>query len=365
MLNRQAALSAAFDTGTRLTSRARLASRVAVAAALVVAALVAAPRGARAQIDGARAPLGGTNGEHQIYGEFKVDESKAGEKVPGSFVLVLTTDTGKVLERQSAMNNARYKFFGLRNGTYDIVVESAGMAVARIRVQLISSRKMELKQDILLEWDAINAAKSGAKPGVVSAADFYERTPANRDLFDKASGAIKKKKYEDAAALLQKIVDVDEKDHVAWTYLGSARNALGNAVESERCYKRALALKPDFFAAALNLGRQYALGKNFAQAIEVLQPAVDKHPESADAHFLLGEAYLQTRRYDDSATHFRDALRLDPKGKAEAHLRLAMLLDAFGNKDKAAAELEQFIAKHPEHPNREKFEQYIRENKKH
>ena len=118
-------------------------------------------------------------------------------------------------------------------------------------------------------------------------------------------------------------------------------------------------------AAAVNLGRQYAAAKQFDKAYEVLRPAVEKHPESADAHFLLAEACLQTRRYDEAANEFTEALRLDPKGKADAHLRLALLLDAAGKKDKAAAELEQFLAKRPEYPDREKLEQYIQANKKH
>ena len=111
-------------------------------------------------------------------------------------------------------------------------------------------------------------------------------------------------------------------------------------------------------------GRLYAIGKSFDKAVAVLKPAVEKHPDSADASFLLAEAYLQTGKYEESAAHFRTALRLDPKGKAEAHLRLAALLNAAGKKGEAAAELKQFLDKNPNHPNREKFEEYIRQNRK-
>jgi Flp pilus assembly protein TadD len=359
----QTASSAFFDVGAGVKARARVARPAA--ALTLAAAFVALSAVARAQLTGGRLPTGGPGGEHEIYGEFKVDESKTHNKVPSSFVLVLMTDTGKVVERQSAMINAGFRFFGLRSGNYEIVVESAGMPVARVPIQLISSRKIELKQDIVLEWVDEGAKKSGAKPSAVSAADYYERNAANRELFDKASAALKKKKYEDAVALLQQIVAADEKDHVAWAALGSAYGGLHNAAESERCYRRALELKPEMLAAAINLGRQYAAAKQFDKAYEVLRPAVEKHPESADAHFLLAESCLQTRRYDDAANEYAEALRLDPKGKADAHLRLALLLDASGKKDKAAAELEQFLAKRPEYPDREKLEQYIQANKKH
>jgi Flp pilus assembly protein TadD len=327
-------------------------------AAAFVAALVLIPAAARAQ----RFPVGGLGGEHEIYGEVKIEESKAKEKVPGSFMLVLTANQGKAFARYSVMNNSTYRFMGLRNGTYEIVVESAGMAVARIQVVLDSSRKVEVRQDIMLEW--VGGGGGTAKPGAVSTAEFYERGAATGEIFGRAEAAYKKKKYKDALPLFQQIVAADERDHIAWAYLGSAQSSLGNAAEAEDSYKRALALKPELLAAAVNLGRLYTLNKNFDKAVEVLKPAVDKHPDSADAHFLLAEAYLQTGKYDESAAHFRDALRLDPKGKAEAHLRLAALLSAAGKKEEAAAELKLFIEKNPNHPNREKFEEYIRQNRK-
>lgn len=334
---------------------------LAASAALAAVALLLSAQAAPAQISGSRAPVGGPGGEHEIYGEFKVDESKSREKVPGSFVLVLTTNNGKVVERQSAMVNAAFRFFGLRNGEYEIVVESVGMQVARIPVLINSSRKTEVRQDITLEWVG---GGSSAKPGAVSAAEFYSRSPANVEVFGRAEAAFRKKKYREALPLLRQVVAADERDHIAWAYLGAAHGSLGDAAESERSYLRALSLRPDLLAAALNLGRLYAVGKSFDKAAAVLKPAVEKYPESADANFLLAEAYLQTGKYDESAALFREALRLDPKGKAEAHLRLALLLNAAGRKEEAAAELKQFLDKNPSHPNREKFEEYIRQNRK-
>ena len=174
---------------------------------------------------------------------------------------------------------------------------------------------------------------------------------------------MKKKKFDEAAALLQKIVEADPKDHLAWTDLGTMQYALGNTAEAERSYARALSVRPDLLAAAVNLGRLRIATKNFDGAIDVLKPAVEKYPQSSDANQLLGEAYLQTGKNDEAFRYFKEAVRLDPQGKADAHLRLAMIHDAAGRKDKAAAELEQFLAKRPDSPDRQKFEQYVKENK--
>ncbi|MCA1616086.1 MAG: tetratricopeptide repeat protein [Acidobacteria bacterium] len=318
-------------------------------------------RGPRAPGGG---PGGGPGGEHVIYGELRVDEREAGQKTPTSFTLVLMAESGKIVDRRAAMNGTNYRFLGLRNGGYEIAVEFGGIALTRVRLYLDAPRAKEFRQDISLAWDANAAAKFDPKKGAISAADYYGRRPANRALFDKAAGAIKKKKFDEAAALLQQIVGADGQDHIAWNYLGTVHNALGRAAEAERSYERALMVKPELLAAAVNLGRLHIAGKDFAQAVEVLSVAVEQHSQSADAQQLMGEAYLQTGKLAEAATHFREALRLDPQGKAEAHLRLAALEDAGGRKAKAAAELEHFLAKNPDHPNRKQFEQYVKDNKK-
>ncbi|HEX6185151.1 MAG TPA: tetratricopeptide repeat protein [Pyrinomonadaceae bacterium] len=348
--------------GLKARPRRARVSRVAVAVALAAVAFLLFTQTALAQISGTRAPVGGLGGEHEIYGEFKVDESKAREKVPSSFVLVLKTNNGRVVARQSALLNSTFRFFGLRDGEYEIVVESVGMPIASIPLLLNSSRKQTVKQDIMLEW--VGGGGSGGKMGAVSAAEYYERTPANGELFGRAEAAFRKKKYKEALPLLQQLVAADARDHVAWAYLGAAHSSLGDEAESERSYLRALTLRPDLLVASVNLGRLYIAAKSFDHAVAVLKPAAEKHPDSADANFLLAESYLQTGKYDESANFFKEALRLDPKGKAEAHLRLALLFNAAGRKEEAAAELKQFLDKNPSHPNREKFEEYIRQNRK-
>lgn len=51
-------------------------------------------------------------------------------------------------------------------------------------------------------------------------------------------------------------------------------------------------------------------------------------------------------------------------GKHEAHLRLALLYNGAGMKDKAALEYEQFLKKNPDYKDRKALEQYISDNKK-
>ena len=62
--------------------------------------------------------------------------------------------------------------------------------------------------------------------------------------------------------------------------------------------------------------------------------------------------------------YFNEALRLDPVGKAEVHLRLADIYNALNMKAEAVAECRKFLAKKPDYPERKKIEQFIAANKK-
>lgn len=299
-----------------------------------------------------------TGGQHTLYGEFRVDESRAGGMVPISFDIILYTETGLVVERQPIGSKGSFRFINLRNGVYDIAVEVEGREVARTRVNINSLYKNDFRQDIALAW---TPTPGGAKPASVDAASVYKRTSAAQVLFEKADAVAAKKSYEEAAQLFRQVVEADPADYPAWTELGTMYYAAGKAEEAEGAYAHALKERPDFLRAAVNLGRLRIAMKKFEPAIEVLSSAVEKHPESADANLLLGEAYLQIKKGSKAVPYLEEAARL---GRPEAHLRLATLYNAAGFRDRAAAQYEQYLTKKPDSPDRKKLEEYIKENKK-
>ena len=137
-----------------------------------------------------------------------------------------------------------------------------------------------------------------------------------------------------------------------------------NLTEAEKAYVRAIEVRPKFFLALMNLGRTRMMEKNFEGSISALSTALQVKPTSADANYYLGEAYLQVKKGSKAVGYLNEAIKLDPVGKADAHLRLATLYNAVGMKDKAAAEYEAFLKKKPDYPKKKKLEQYIAHNKK-
>ena len=133
--------------------------------------------------------------------------------------------------------------------------------------------------------------------------------------------------------------------------------------EAENDYLRAIDAHPEFFPALLNLGRLELFQKQFDVAIKVLGRAINVRPDSADANYFLGEAYLQNKRGSSAVVYFEEALRLDPQGMAEVHLQLARLYHRAGMKDKASVEYEKFLQKKPNYPERKKLADYIQAHK--
>ena len=310
-----------------------------------------------------RSSVAQTGGGHILYGDFKVSEGKTTASNPLSFDLILYKSGGGLVTRQTVVNNSHYRFMDLLNGDYEIVVEVEGSEVARIHVLLNEIFKTDIRQDIELEWRENLVGGKGNKSGT-TAADFYERTATNKKRYAKAEKAIDEKNYPQAVLLLREILGEDDKDYQAWTELGTAYLMQKDLGEAEGAYQHATAANPAFFLSFLNLARVLVAEKKFETAVEPLNQAVKLKPDSPEANYLLGETYLQIKKGSKAVVYLYEALKLDPMGMAEAHLRLATLYHGAGMKDKAAAEYEQFLKKKPDYHDRKRLEQYIAENKK-
>ena len=306
---------------------------------------------------------GQIGGGHTLFGDFKVDESQYSGIKPQTFFVLLYTPSGVLISRQTVSNNGRYRFNEISNGEYDIVVEVENDVVAKVRIHLMEGTKTDIRHDLNLEWRVKGPQRQGAV-GSIAAPDDYKRPPENAARFANAQVAIKRKEYKEAIALLRQALATDPKDYVVWTELGTTQFKQGDTAEAEKSYLGALQQKPTFLLALTNLGKLRMSEKKFDGAIEFFTRAVEVEPRSADANYYLGESYLQIKKGSKAVGYLEEALRLDPIGKADAHIRLGALYKGAGMKEKAAAEYEKFLAKKPDCPEKKQLEQYISENKK-
>ncbi len=308
------------------------------------------------------APKGGGTVEGSILlGDFKIDGVDP-TRTADTYQLVLIHESGAMVGRLSISVGGRYRFMNVPNGRYFMVVERDDQEVARIEMMINELSKTDVRRDIVLQQRQL--ATSAAKSGILSVADSYQRTPENKKLFQQAMAAAAKDDRKNAVALLNQVVAADPKDFVAWTELGTIHFKDNKTGDAEKAYKRALEEKPDFFVPLLNLGKLQFSKKSYDQAIETLTKAVAANTQSAEANQFLGESYLQIKKGSKAVGYLNEAIRLDPMGMADVHLRLALLYHGAGLKDRAANEYALFLEKKPSHPDKKKLEKYIAENKK-
>lgn len=301
-------------------------------------------------------------GGHILFGDFKVDESKANGIKPLSFDVILYTTGGDLIARQTVGNNSRYRFIEVPTGDYELVVEVESNEIARIHLMLNETFKTDIRRDIELEWRE-NLTSKRIKAATTSAR-AYQRTSTNEKRFAKAETAIDEKKYPEALGLLLQVLNEDGNDYEAWTELGTVYLMQQDLGKAESAYERSCEVNPSFFQSFINLGKLRMSRKRFEEAIEPLEQSIKLNPNSAQANNLLGEAYLQLQKGSKAVIYLNEALRLDPDGMVQAHLRLARLYNAAGVKSKAAEEYEEFLKKKPDYPDRKTLEQYITQNKK-
>lgn len=287
-----------------------------------------------------------------LYGDLKVE----GMGAEGTFQVILYAGVN-VMQQTTIGGNGRFRFNGVPNGEYQIVVQYDNQVVYRNILRLAENQPTDVRHDITLTAQAPAGGKT-TTPGLV-----YNRSSANQTLYTGALASIEKKQLDEAVTSLKKIVSSDAKDYMAWTELGTVYFKQEKFSDADAAYRKALEAKPDYLLALVNLGKLQLAQKNFEGAIETLSQAAGQAPTSADVQYYLGEAYLGAKKGSKAVGHLNEAIRLDPTGKADVHLRLATLYNAARMKDKAVLEYEQFLAKRPDYPEKKKIQDYITQNK--
>jgi len=200
------------------------------------------------------------------------------------------------------------------------------------------------------------ASPAGAPSAVRAAADrldvpvviHRQGGPSDRqavaaDLVHRGSDALHSHRDQRAARLLSAAVQLDPANGRGHANLGAAYLRLGESERAVAELETAVALTPDLGAAWSNLGLAEARLGRTAAARTHLQQAAALDPEAAAP--LVNLARLQTTHGETDAAllTLRRALTRSVV-PPQAHLQLALLLEARGRRGEAATHLELYLA---------------------
>ena len=287
-----------------------------------------------------------------IFGRVTIRRPKDGTNPP---TVVIWLREGRSTQRIALDGSGAYCFEKSNFGG-EITVDINGQEEAR---RPIITNLNEQREDF--EFNLAPAQKE-APPGVVSAKFSYERNGKNARLFDKATKALAEEKPEKAIEYLKELLKADPGDFGAAATIGSIYYRRKNYSDAEIWFTRSVTSRPDFTPAWISLSQSQYAQQKYEAAIQSCKTVTKLDPSSAVGFYILGEAYLRTQKGNDAVKALNEAIRLDPVGMAECHLILADLYDINGAKQLASKEYKEFLAKVPNHPQKDRFEKYIRDN---
>jgi tetratricopeptide (TPR) repeat protein len=193
------------------------------------------------------------------------------------------------------------------------------------------------------------AGDSGSRAALerLNAAVAELKAVAVQPLLQEAVEALQADNFKTGGDLAIRALEMDERNGFGWYLLAIARERAGDFALSVKCYESALALIPDHAEVANDLGRlAYRMGMvgtaeklflhylsshpdsfeaannlacavrdqgRFAEAIEILRPAIHRTPGSALLWNTLGTVIGEEGDPATSTTFFDEALRLDPQ----------------------------------------------------
>jgi tetratricopeptide (TPR) repeat protein len=142
-----------------------------------------------------------------------------------------------------------------------------------------------------------------------------------------------------AQEVLARAEQIAPRDPAPAYQLGQLLEARGNATGAENAYKRALAVNPAHVPSRLALGALYAEQNNLTAASQQYRAALDAGADDPAALKQIGLVLLANRQYDQAADAFERALQA-PSSSADAELYhgLAQANLARGRLDDAAAQ---------------------------
>jgi tetratricopeptide (TPR) repeat protein len=124
---------------------------------------------------------------------------------------------------------------------------------------------------------------------------------------------LEKGKYEEALMKTEEMINLNEKNAIAWFIKGGALGGLERYKEALEAFSKTVELKSEFTFAHLCKGMALGdLGRQ-EEALEAFSKAIQLDPEFALAWFRKGLALGDLERHEEALEAFSKAIQLDPE----------------------------------------------------
>src|SRR5437773_3280732 len=152
---------------------------------------------------------------------------------------------------------------------------------------------------------------SGTSNENETGADPKQRIAIANLLYD-ALVDMESERYEEAAPILEQVLQQEPNTPIAFLQLGRAYMSLKEYRKAVAPLQSLVQKKPDDAFARYELGCALVKTGNWEEAAPHFEAAVSQMPSSAMMHFYLALVYQRTSRMDDAMKEFQSALHVNP-----------------------------------------------------
>jgi Flp pilus assembly protein TadD len=168
----------------------------------------------------------------------------------------------------------------------------------------------------------------------------------------------KKKNFPEAAAALERYLELQPNDSEAHTSLGITYELLGQAAPAEAEYQKAIGIDghPE---AGFGLAKLYYDQNKLEAGLEIIRGAIVKNPRSAPYYNLQGVILNQMGKYAEALASFQNALQYAPN---DIYLAVNLGIAYINNKqpDKARELLERVLPSVQDEELKAKINEYLK-----
>jgi tetratricopeptide (TPR) repeat protein len=159
----------------------------------------------------------------------------------------------------------------------------------------------------------------------------------------------------EARAILEKLVEKNDKNNLALAALGDVNLAEGKTQVAEDLFNRSLSIDPKNSAVRLALADLYIKQNRLDEAQGIIESLISKDPANSTLRFYLGEFLLARGSAEKATEQYRELLKSDPK-RHEARDRLYDLLVLKKENEKAKELTAELIKLEPASPGSSYFQ---------
>ena len=200
----------------------------------------------------------------------------------------------------------------------------------------ILNRAIELNPnyaEALVNRGLIRLSKDNKPEAEADLERAYRLKPHIKQIWDLVVGLkVEAQNYSDAILLLINMIEIDPEDEKRLATLALCYQHLKDFDSAIEAYNKALAIKPDYAEAIMNLGSALKDQGKLEEAIEAYNKALVIKPDYAEAYNNMGNTLKDLGKLEEAIEAYNKALAIKPDN-AEAKHNLAETLKIYSPKN--------------------------------